>query len=102
VRTCLSADEALQLLDAWVPDIMVSDIAMPGEDGYTLMRKIRARKATAGGRMLAVALTAYGGNEDRLRALSAGFQIHVGKPIEPQQLVRIVANVVEHRDVTRH
>jgi signal transduction histidine kinase/ActR/RegA family two-component response regulator len=102
VRTCLSASEALQLLDAWVPDIMVSDIAMPGEDGYTLMRKIRARKAAAGGRMLAVALTAYGGNEDRLRALSAGFQIHVGKPIEPQQLVRIVANVVERRDVIPH
>ena len=97
VRTCLSAGEALQLLDAWVPDILVSDIAMPGEDGYTLIRKIRARKAEEGGRMLAVALTAYGSKDDRLRALSAGFQIHVGKPVEPDQLVGIVAGVVEHR-----
>jgi signal transduction histidine kinase/CheY-like chemotaxis protein len=97
VRTCLSAREALQLLDAWVPDILVSDIAMPGEDGYTLIRKIRTRKAEEGGRMLAVALTAYGSKDDRTRALSAGFQIHVGKPVEPDQLVGIVASVVGHR-----
>ena len=97
VRTCLSAREALQLLDAWVPDILVSDIAMPGEDGYTLIRKIRTRKAEEGGRMLAVALTAYGSKDDRTRALSAGFQIHVGKPVEPDQLVGIVASVVRHR-----
>jgi len=102
VRTCQSAREALALLDHWVPDIMMSDIAMPGEDGYTLMRKVRARKADAGGRMLAVALTAYSGDEDRVRALSAGFQVHVGKPVEPQQLVRIVGSVVAERAVTRH
>jgi signal transduction histidine kinase/CheY-like chemotaxis protein len=102
VRTCLSASEALQLLDTWVPDIMVSDIAMPGEDGYTLMRAIRARKADAGGRMLAVALTALSSNEDRLRALSAGFQVHVGKPIELEQLVGIVATVIERPGVEQH
>ncbi len=102
VRTCLSASAALQLLDTWVPDILVSDIAMPGEDGYTLIRKIRARKAEAGGRMLAVALTAYGSKDDRMRALSAGFQIHVGKPVEPDQLVGIVASVVEQRDALPH
>lgn len=99
VRTCLSATSALELLDAWVPDVLVSDIAMPGEDGYTLMRKIRARNREAGGGMLAVALTAYGGNEDRLRALSAGFQLHIGKPVEPDRLVAIVASVVkQHAD----
>lgn len=102
VRTCLSASEALELLDAWVPDVMMSDIAMPGEDGYTLLRKIRARTADAGGRMLAVALTAYGGDDDRVRALSAGFHVHVGKPVEPQQLVRVVGSVVADRAVTRH
>ena len=102
VRTCISASEALALLDAWVPDVMMSDIAMPGEDGYTLLRKIRARTADAGGRMLAVALTAYGGDDDRVRALSAGFHVHVGKPVEPQHLVRIVGSVVADRAVTRH
>jgi CheY-like chemotaxis protein/anti-sigma regulatory factor (Ser/Thr protein kinase) len=102
VRTCLSASEALELLDDWVPDVMMSDIAMPGEDGYTLLRKIRSRTADAGGRMLAVALTAYGGDDDRVRALSAGFHVHVGKPVEPQQLVRIVGSVVADRAVTRH
>ncbi len=102
VRTCLSSAAALELLDAWVPDVLVSDIAMPGEDGYVLMRKIRARKAEAGGGMLAVALTAYGGNEDRLRALSAGFQLHVGKPVEPDQLVAIVASVVQRHMPAPH
>jgi len=102
VRTCLSASEALALLDVWVPDVIMSDIAMPGDDGYTLMRKIRARTAEAGGRVLAVALTAYGGDDDRMRALSAGFQVHVGKPVEAQQLVRIVGSVVADRVATRH
>jgi CheY-like chemotaxis protein len=59
------------------------------------MRKIRARKAEVGGRVLAVALTAYGGHEARTQALSAGFQIHVGKPVAPDQLVGIVASVVK-------
>lgn len=102
VRTCLSASEALALLDAWVPDVMMSDIAMPGQDGYALLRKIRSRTADAGGRMLAVALTAYGSDDDRVRALSAGFHVHVGKPVEPQHLVRIVGSVVADRAVTRH
>jgi CheY-like chemotaxis protein len=102
VRTCLSSASALALLDTWLPDVLVSDIAMPGEDGYVLMRKIRARKAEAGGGMLAVALTAYGGNEDRLRALSAGFQLHVGKPVEPDRLVAIVASVVKQHTPAPH
>jgi CheY-like chemotaxis protein len=93
VRTCLSASQALAAMDAWVPDLLVSDVAMPGEDGYTLLRKVRARGTEAGGRMPAVALTAYGRHEDRLKALSAGFQVHVGKPIEAGQLVSVVASV---------
>jgi signal transduction histidine kinase/ActR/RegA family two-component response regulator len=95
VRTCCSSTAALAVLDTWLPDVIVSDIAMPGEDGYALMRKIRARKAEVGGRVLAVALTAYGGHEARTQALSAGFQIHVGKPVAPDQLVGIVASVVK-------
>jgi signal transduction histidine kinase len=96
VRTCMSASQALTVLDSWVPDLLVSDIAMPGEDGYTLIRKVRARKSEEGGRMVAMALTAYGREEDRMRALSAGFQEHVGKPIQPSQLVRLVARVTGH------
>jgi CheY-like chemotaxis protein len=96
VRTCMSASQALTVLDSWVPDLLVSDIAMPGEDGYTLIRKVRARKSDEGGRMVAMALTAYGREEDRMRALSAGFQEHVGKPIQPSQLVRLVARVTGH------
>jgi CheY-like chemotaxis protein len=93
VRTCLSASQALAAMDAWVPDILVSDIAMPGQDGYALIRKVRARKTEEGGAVPAVALTAYGRNEDRMKALSAGFQVHVGKPVEPKQLVNVVASV---------
>jgi signal transduction histidine kinase len=92
VRTCLSASDALRLMDAWVPDILVSDIAMPGEDGYALIREVRARKAEEGGRAAAVALTAYGRSEDRMKALSAGFQLHVRKPVEAAQLVEAVAS----------
>ena len=102
VRTCLSASQALTVMDSWVPDLLVSDIAMPGEDGYTLIRKVRARKTEEGGRMVAVALTAYGSNEDRKKALSAGFQVHVGKPIEPSQLVSVVASVTGHGAGAHH
>jgi signal transduction histidine kinase len=102
VRTCLSASQALTAMDVWVPDILVSDIAMPGEDGYTLIRKVRARTTEAGGGIIAVALTAYGRTEDRMQALSAGFQMHVGKPVEPNQLVRIVASLTGHGGATSH
>ncbi len=102
VRTCLSASQALTAMDSWVPDILVSDIGMPGEDGYSLIRKVRARTTEEGGRMVAVALTAYGRNEDRTKALSAGYQVHIGKPIEPSQLVSVVASVTGHGTGTRH
>src|SRR6185436_14427187 len=85
VRTCLSTSQALTAMDSWVPDILLSDIAMPGEDGYTLIRKVRARTTDQGGGVLAVALTAYARGEDRMKALSAGFQVHVGKPVEPHR-----------------
>jgi signal transduction histidine kinase len=96
VRTCLSATQALSAMDSWVPDILVSDIAMPGEDGYALIRKVRARRLEEGGRVPAVALSAYGRSEDRMKALLAGFQVHVGKPVEPGRLVSIVAGVAAH------
>jgi signal transduction histidine kinase len=102
VRTCMSASQALAVMDAWVPDILVSDLAMPGDDGYALIRKVRARRTEEGGRMVAVALTAHGRSEDRAKALSAGFQMHVRKPIEPRQLVNVVATATGHAGPTRH
>jgi signal transduction histidine kinase/ActR/RegA family two-component response regulator len=102
VRTCVCANQALTTMDRWLPDILVSDVAMPGEDGYTLIRKVRARRMEEGGRVPAVALTAYGRSEDRAKALSSGFQVHVEKPVEPSQLVATVARVAEQGAVSVH
>jgi CheY-like chemotaxis protein len=88
-----SAREALAALDQSVPDVLISDIGMPGEDGYALIQKVRARPAERGGRVPAVALTAYARSEDRMRALAAGFQMHLPKPCEPQELTMIVASL---------
>lgn len=75
------------------PDVLVSDVGMPGEDGYALIRQIRALPPEQGGRMLAIALTAYARTEDRIRALSAGFQSHVPKPVEPAEFVAVIAHL---------
>jgi CheY-like chemotaxis protein len=91
VRTAADVSGALAIFAAWRPDVLVSDIAMPGDDGYALIGKIRALPAAEGGRVPAVAVTAYGSHEDRLRALAAGFQAHVAKPLDPSRLVRTVA-----------
>jgi signal transduction histidine kinase len=98
VRTCASAAEALDLLDNYKPDILVSDIGMPGEDGYTLIRKLRALESGREERLPAVALTAYARVEDRLKALTAGYNMHVPKPVEPIELVVVIANLVSKRD----
>lgn len=94
VTAVTSAALALQVLPELQPDIFVCDIAMPEEDGYTLIRKVRTLKPKGGGRVPALALTAYADSEDRIRALVAGFQAHVAKPVEPGELVDIVANLV--------
>lgn len=93
VRTCESAREALELLKDWRPDVLMSDIAMPGEDGYVLIDKVRSLSAESGGRIPAAALTAYARDEDRKRALAAGYQMHVSKPISSRQLVATVAHL---------
>jgi len=89
-----SAVAALKVLPELQPDVLISDISMPGEDGYTLIRKIRALKPDSGGRVLAIALTAYGDRDSCLRALESGFQTHVSKPVDPEELVEIVSNLV--------
>jgi two-component system CheB/CheR fusion protein len=93
VRECASAAEALQILDEWSPDVLVSDIGMPVEDGYELMRKVRAREPERGGLVPALALTAYARAEDARRALEAGYQAHVSKPVEPDELATLVASL---------
>ena len=93
VRICVSAPDALDMLQQWRPDVLVSDIEMPGEDGYSLIRKVRALDARQGGRTPAIALTAYGRTEDRMRTLSAGYNMHVPKPVDPGELATIIASL---------
>jgi CheY-like chemotaxis protein len=95
VRAVGSAGEALAVIGQWQPDVLVSDIGMPDEDGYALIRKVRALEADQGGRTPALAFTALTGPEDRERALAAGFQTHLSKPAEPFKLVALVANLVQ-------
>ena len=85
--------EALDELPRLSPDVVVSDIGMPEMDGYSLIQQIRARAPAQGGRTPALALTAYARPEDVKRALAAGFQHHMAKPIEPAELVKAVAEL---------
>jgi CheY-like chemotaxis protein len=89
---------ALQALDALASeniDVLVSDINMPEIDGYELIRRVRAMKSEQGGRIPAIALTAYARAEDRLRALQSGYQTHVPKPVEPAELEVVVATLAK-------
>jgi CheY-like chemotaxis protein len=93
VKTAALAQEALDTLEGWTPDVLVSDIGMPGIDGYAFIGEVRRREAESGGRLPAVALTAYAGVEDRRRAISAGFQTHLAKPLDPAEMVAAVAKL---------
>ncbi|HEY0431043.1 MAG TPA: ATP-binding protein, partial [Pyrinomonadaceae bacterium] len=93
VRCCESAAEAINTFRAWKPDLLVSDIGMPNEDGYDLIKKLRKLRTKLAREIPAVALTAYATDDDRARALAAGFQMHVAKPIEPNALVKTIASV---------
>src|SRR6266542_2533545 len=97
VKTCGSAHEALELLQQWLPDVLMSDIAMPDEDGYSLINKVRALPPERGGHTPAAAFTAYAREEDRERALAAGYQMHVAKPISSGQLVASLAHLAATR-----
>ena len=93
--TCVaSVPEALEALDRDSFQVLISDIGMPGEDGYSMIRKVRARGPERGGNLPSVALTAYARTDDRVRALSAGFQMHLSKPIDPAELVATIAALV--------
>jgi CheY-like chemotaxis protein len=97
VKIVISATEALEifeLYEEWPLDILVSDIQMPGIDGYALMRRVREMDPDRGGKVPAIALTAYTRVEDRIRALVAGFQIHIAKPFEPVELLTVVESIL--------
>ena len=93
VRTAGSAAEALRLIGEARPDVLVSDIGMPGEDGYALIRRVRTLSVGGGGAIPAIALTAYARSEDRMKVVLAGFQMHVSKPVEPAELLTMVASL---------
>jgi CheY-like chemotaxis protein len=104
VTAVSSGTEALGILsrppDGRRPDALILDIAMPDEDGYAILKKVRALEAEKGGtvnQIPAIALTAYGRTEDRLRALQAGFQMHVAKPVEPTELAVVIASLTNRR-----
>jgi signal transduction histidine kinase/ActR/RegA family two-component response regulator len=97
VRTAASATEALALL-RWIrPDVLVSDLAMPDEDGYSLIRNLRAIERESGRETPAVALTAYVRVQDRARAEAAGFNVFVEKPVDPEELIAVLAGIAESR-----
>lgn len=94
VRCCESVTEAIKVVREWKPDLLVSDIGMPNEDGFDLIKKLRKQRLKLAREIPAIALTAYATDDDRNRTLSAGFQMHISKPIEPKALVRSIAGAV--------
>jgi CheY-like chemotaxis protein/anti-sigma regulatory factor (Ser/Thr protein kinase) len=93
VTVVASAAEAIEALMSCVPDILISDIGMPGTDGYDLIRQVRALPTNRGAKVAAIALTAYTRIEDRLQALRAGYDMHVPKPVELAELCAVAASV---------
>ncbi len=97
VRSASSATAAFEEILAKLPDILVSDIAMPGEDGLALIKRIRRLPQARGGRIPAIALTAHARAEDRADALEAGFERHMPKPTEPSELFAVLRSVAPMR-----
>jgi CheY-like chemotaxis protein len=95
VRVAESAEEAFAALETEAPDVLVSDIEMPDTNGYELIRRLRHSDQPELRRVPAVALTAYARTEDRVKALIAGFQTHVPKPVEPAELVTVIASLAQ-------
>jgi len=98
VITASTAAEALALVERQRPDVLISDIGMPDSDGFELLRRVRALGPAQGGKVPAIALTAFARSEDRTRALRAGFLVHVSKPVDPSELVATVASVAGRVD----
>jgi CheY-like chemotaxis protein len=96
VRIAASAADGLEAIRSWRPDLLISDVGMPGEDGYALMKRVRALSPEDGRQTPALALTAHARAEDRMRALSVGYQMHAAKPIDPIELLIVSASLL-HR-----
>ena len=94
VNCCNSAEEAMKAVRDWKPDLLVSDIGMPHEDGFDLIEKLRRHRSKRARLMPAIALTAYATKDDKARTLAAGFQAHVTKPVEPEVLVKSIATAL--------
>ncbi|HEY9671756.1 MAG TPA: PAS domain S-box protein, partial [Waterburya sp.] len=95
VSVAASAPEALNLIEQSLPDVLICDIGMPDMDGYMLMRLLRTLPPSQGGKIPAIALTAYAGEYNQKQALTAGFQQHIAKPVDPDELVRAIACLVQ-------
>ncbi len=98
VQTATSAKDAFGIVEVWNPDVLVSDIGMPEVDGYELIRRIRAQGSARNTKLPAVALTALTRIDDRVKALAAGYQMHVAKPVEPVELLTVVASLAGHKE----
>src|SRR5206468_5839898 len=90
VRTARSVRAAIAQLQHWEPDVVVSDIEMPDESGYALIRKLRGGQVPRGDRIPAIAVTAYGGVAERIKILSAGFDSYIAKPVAPDELAAVI------------
>ncbi len=95
VTSVTSVNEALSAIAQYPLDILISDIGMPEEDGYALIRKVRLLEPERGGRIPAIALTAYAREEDTTQALEAGFHMYASKPIEPAKLINMIVKLAE-------
>jgi CheY-like chemotaxis protein len=98
VTSTKSAAEALRVFQDELPDVMISDIGMPDQDGYELIRKLRAFPPERGGKTPAIALTGYASRKDRERALSSGYQQHMAKPIEQVDMIQAIAALIGRGD----
>jgi CheY-like chemotaxis protein len=95
VRAAASVADAVAVLAVWWPSVLLSDIGMPGQDGYALIRTVRALSYGRERRLAAAALTAHVQSEDRMRVLAAGYQAHVAKPADPNALIALVARLAQ-------
>jgi PAS domain S-box-containing protein len=95
MKSAASSEEAMEIIAAWKPDVLIADIGMPVEDGYGLIKRLRELSKEDGGHIPALALTAYARTEDRVKALSAGYQVHLSKPVDRAELAAVVARLAE-------
>ena len=106
VRACAQSTDALATINTWKADCLLSDIGMPGEDGYALIKKVRALRKKNGGRIPAIALTGFAGIDDKSKAIAAGYQTHIPKPVDlgslTSEIVRLVQKNRSHSCIHVH